>query len=62
MSEWQPIETAPSQEDVLVCRLGMRGWWCVAWRSALGEWHKSPGCDRLDYEPTHWMDLPTVPV
>lgn len=58
---WRPISEAPRQDDVLVCRVGMLGWWAVAWCCALGEWHKSSGLDRLPHDPTHWMPLPDVP-
>lgn len=58
---WRPIETAPGQEDVLVCRSGLNGWWVVAWRCALGEWHVASGLDRLPHEPSHWQPLEAPP-
>lgn len=58
---WRPIESAPRQDEVLVCCAGLLGWWCVAWQTALGEWCKSGGLDSLTYDPTHWQPLPTPP-
>lgn len=58
---WRPIATAPSQEEVVVCCAGMLGWWCIAWRTALGEWCVHTGFDRVQYTPTHWMPLPPPP-
>lgn len=61
MPEWQPIETAPRQREVLVGSHRYRGWQEVAWCCALGEWHKTTGLDRLPHAPTHWMPLPAPP-
>jgi hypothetical protein len=71
--EWQPIETAPrSDERILAfCKslnggrpecvviYGGEGW-------PFGDW-RVPGVDQPylntdhDFEPTHWMPLPTPP-
>jgi hypothetical protein len=64
---WQPIETAPKDEDVLVfaedgySRIGearfhtytdgLGGWWQWEWEYATRE-----------IQPTHWMSLPSPPV
>lgn len=60
---WRPIETAPRQEEVLVCRAGLNGWWCVAICTALGEWRTDGayGGDPLPHEPSHWQPLLAPP-
>lgn len=77
MTDWQPIETCPYDEDVLFYQpgrqLGDSGYWtspiqCVGYRK------KNPGFKEfetshvsghdLDEEldqPTHWMPLPETP-
>lgn len=61
---WQPIETAPEDEYVLIARDGYpltvaknqgRGDWVLA---ACGS-YASDGTP--DGEPTHWMPLPAKP-
>jgi len=54
-TEWQPIETAPEQQEVLVwCKHGVRiaaylhGWWATV-----------PGS--YTAYPTHWQPLPESP-
>lgn len=59
---WQPIDTAPGQSEVLVCRAGFAGWWAIACR-LLGEWRTAGayGGDPLPIIPTHWRPLPAAP-
>lgn len=69
MSEWQPIETAPSGE-VMVCS---GSWVFTAIRDRGGAWVASCGGDvaytGASYEclareylaPTHWMPKPACP-
>jgi hypothetical protein len=59
---WRPIADAPPQEEVLVCRAGMLGWWCIAHR-LLGEWRTAGayGGDPLPYHPTHFQPLEAPP-
>lgn len=66
---WQPIETAPKQKEVLIfvphycghdtepifkARLQESGWWGHAW--AIGR--RIPD----DIQPTLWMPLPEAPA
>lgn len=62
LSEWQPIATVRSQEEVLVCNDCYLGWWAVAIQDALGGWHYADGrmAGKLKYEPTHWQVLPSI--
>lgn len=59
---WRPIESAPGQEEVLVCRPGMYG--CTAAHRLLGEWRTIGryGGDRLVHPPTYWMKAPALPA
>lgn len=62
-TRWRPIGDAPRQEEVLVCRAGLLGWWSLAWCTALGEWRTlgAFGGDPLPHVPTHWQPLDAVP-
>lgn len=54
--EWQPIETVPIGERVLVAILYLDGWeQFVDSMDADGEWEITDG------EATHWMPLPEPP-
>lgn len=67
VSQWQPIETAPKDGDILVC-------WRVGTDMLVVEWEESgyggvsPGWSTLDglcYHPEafgHWMPLPSPPA
>jgi len=65
MGEWQPIETAPPDTDVLL------GWWrkwpVRAWEQKVGWAVASNTCPPpwskwwCDSEATHWMHLPAPP-
>jgi len=64
-SDWQPIETAPGDETILIyvppfapmqgTRSGRFGTWMIGARSIFGR-DLAPGM-----EPTHWMPLPEPP-
>ena len=68
MSEWQPISTAPTNDDawnvpMLVwvegeCRFGVRDWEDC---QNLHLWLDIDTGLPLDGEPTHWMPLPEPP-
>lgn len=65
MSDWQPIETAPDNRDVLLA-FGATGIpYAVAGRFHNGdEWGWSSALlpnDWLEHRPTHWMPLPEAP-
>lgn len=60
MGEWKPIASAPNQHEVLVCNDCLLGWWAVAIQCALGEWWWAHRRVRLDHEPTHWQELPSI--
>lgn len=59
MSEWQPIETAPKDEIILLAWEGGRwpGWWEKAETLKPGYWR----VDGRRVNPTHWMSLPPSP-
>ncbi len=69
--EWQPIETASSQKDVLVWdgenisiahRSDLFGdWYAVADGKTIWEGHRDRG-GLMEVSPTHWMPLPDPPV
>lgn len=60
--DWQPIETAPERDAVLVhhasywgalaCKHEDGSWW--RWRAPVGN-------EPLNFRPTHWMPLPEPP-
>lgn len=58
MSEWQPIETAPTNERVLVYESfnGSFDIHIVKWFN--GYWESNMGAQ---FYPTHWMPLPEPP-
>lgn len=65
--DWQPIETAPKEVDVLVYLFGAAIPARVAMLCAISaeadEWRWiDTGCNRLTlFPPTHWMPLPEPP-
>jgi hypothetical protein len=71
MSEWQPIETAPTNESVLIFIPSARHYGEAIYRALLVDmgsgkrWHTSAllvGRDVTpEYTPTHWRPLPPAP-
>jgi hypothetical protein len=68
MMEWQPIDTAPAETDVIVAdpdRLSGEFHISIAWRHAeSGKWwrpHSGPSLASY-IMPTHWMPLPAPPT
>lgn len=60
---WQPINTAPEGEHILVCNPAMGLQCVIAERTPLGNWITDAG-DRfcaLEH-PTLWMPCPDVPA
>jgi hypothetical protein len=67
MMEWQPIETAPDETDVIVAnpdRISGEHHVSIAWRHVeSGKWwrpHSGPSLASC-ITPTHWMPLPDPP-
>lgn len=61
---WQPIETAPDNQDVLVyCPDASEEARIMICHFFLGDWHEqNPSIGApLDVEPSHWMPLPSLP-
>jgi len=57
MSEWQPIETAPKDGEILLSGQWLSGTWEVR----IGRWlvHRWPFVG--EGQPTYWMPLPDPP-
>lgn len=58
---WQPIETAPGNETILVCQ-SQNGIICTArGKNKYGDWRTGTG--PMDYiaAVTHWMPIPAQP-
>lgn len=75
MNEWQPIETAPEDQSVLIYIPNAEHYGEGVYRALRKETVKKGvfiwmttglrhGSDllRRDYQPTHWMPLPDPPV
>ena len=71
MSEWQPIETAPKDEFVLLAgpsgyttikTIFTTGRMCSDYHT--GRWidHANDDLTDFGFRPTHWMPLPKPPV
>lgn len=61
--KWQPIETAPLRDAVIVHHAAH--WTRLACLLEDGTWRPWPSNsqdDNLAYKPTHWMPLPDAPV
>ncbi len=63
---WQPIETAPhNEEDVLVCAVRDGTYWFATAQWDDGEWFFMDGRDTgpvpLHFEPAYWMPAPAPP-
>jgi hypothetical protein len=59
--EWQPIETAPENETILVCQARNRIIRTARGKNEQGNWRT--GADPMDYIAgvTHWQPLPAPP-
>jgi len=57
--EWHPIETAPKDRTVLVCRRHSTMPMLAKW-NAQYEWWEDQNGDHL-YDVTNWMPLPPAP-
>lgn len=58
MSEWQPIETAPKDEELILAGQWLSGRWEVR----NGRWLANRWPFVGFSQPTHWMPLPTPPA
>lgn len=67
MSEWLPIEKAPTGLEVLVtgplCNDIKRGRYIAVAMFRDGYWYESEDSSPNEtlYDPTHWMPLPDLP-
>lgn len=59
--EWQPIETAPKGDVLLLCRRGLDGDWSMHTGYWFGRKGWTTGAMWLD-QMTHWMPLPECPT
>lgn len=69
--EWQPIETAPHEDRVMIVVADYAESWPAFWHDGKDNyWVKEGWYDAIDYgnlliatpsNPTHWMPLPTPP-
>lgn len=60
MIDWQPIETVPHGEPILVTSAFWPGWFDIGGQ-CLGEWRRGMmGGDKMPHEPTHWARLTSV--
>ncbi len=64
-NEWQPIETAPTQTDVLICSVG----WASGAEARLHDeegWYAAGNHPTDSWGgqlyPSHWMPLPPAPI
>ena len=61
MTDWQPIETAPKDSEILVW--DGKDIWLVETEFGMYPKHNGCGCcsSSVHYEATHWMPLPEPP-
>lgn len=59
--QWLPIDRVPGQTMVLVGHEAFRGWFEVAERNALGEWHRALTQIPLERQPTHFAHIEAPP-
>ena len=63
MTEWQPIETAPRNVEVLTKIDDHNGERNVQTLTRMGSlWWVPNGSTYVYYSPTHWMPLPEAPA
>jgi hypothetical protein len=63
MSEWQPIETAPKEDDAEYLVWDGETIWLVKYMNSFGmePKHNGCGCCVSSITATHWMELPEPP-
>ena len=61
MTEWQPIETAPSEGDFLAYVPNSIAGPILIVEADMGEFWHMAGDDTETVKPTHWMPLPPPP-
>lgn len=63
MSEWQPIETAPTDEMFIWAAPKGDGKWGLglAYRNVSGGWSDAYGSQSAPRSATHWMPIPPPP-
>ena len=62
MTEWQPIETAP-KDDTIILVVWLNRVQMAWWNESFHQWQEYPDGDFAidDDELTHWMKLPELP-
>lgn len=66
MTDWQPIDTAPKDERVLIWSPSWEQAFLAVWTESFGghwmpEYAEVPMLDEPEDHPTHWMSLPSAP-
>ena len=68
MSDWQPIETAPSMRNIILFAESQPVAGTRNWRMETGYFHTGTGWNwggrfvaSWDISPTHWLPLPEPP-
>ena len=57
--EWKPIESAPLNKRVLVY---MDDEMAMGWKDVTNcKWYYAPNGGLINWEPTHWTNIPTPP-
>jgi hypothetical protein len=61
-NEWQPIDTAPMQEYVILWSPAEpEGKVLVGYLSGRNQWYDESNGLHIDPAPSHWMPLPEAP-
>lgn len=58
---WQPIETAPKDEPILITRFAPGTQWHGRMAVDVKSAGRGFGCFNQWYPPTHWQPLPELP-
>ena len=68
MIKWQPIETAPKDETLILgfdpnadCPIYVIRWFSLNDETGPGYWIEAGGEEYESWNPTHWMPLPKPP-
>lgn len=61
--EWQPIETAPKGQNIIICCAGKSLSIWIAYDAGQRKriWFHKGSKKKMFMEPTHWMPLPEAP-